>query len=537
MTLSLAPVILSAASALGLQPIPHPDLAEFQPAVREVLEPAIRHFEAEVADAQGEELATLYGNLGMHYQAQSLNEPAEVAYIGALQLMPEDFAWNYYLAFLYEETGRLELAMDRYGSAIALQSGYGPARIRLGRVALDADRADIAERQFRAVLAEDPADAAALAGLGQITAEQGRHAEALQLYDRALEQQPGADQLHYLRALSLRSLGRTEEAQVAIQQRGERIPFTPDPMLALMTARARGSEPFVTRAVQAINLGNRDAALNALSIAIAINPMDLDARVTMARLLAEQGQLDGALVVLREVLAEDPEHQLGNANMGDLLSRAGRYEEAVPYLSTAAMRDGSAELVVLLADALMLSDRYLEAATVYLELGTLPREPNSTAPDPYYFAGIAYSAGGSCQQATDAFSVAFGRSPPNPLLLQAMVRSAATCAQSMQAQRQQSLQMAEALYNNFPGQHTSETYAMALAANGMYQDAVDLQGQAIFEALRDGQLETNPQLRENMLRYEAGENAERAWPAGHPIFDSTLSEAQASAAEDEGDTG
>jgi tetratricopeptide (TPR) repeat protein len=390
-------------------------------------------------------------------------------------------------------------------------------------VALDAGGTELAEQQFRAVLAATPDDAAALAGLGQVLAQRDEHSLAIRLFEAALEKQPFADQVYYLLALSLRAEGRTEEARTAMEQRGERIPFIVDPMLALMTAREQGAGPFIARALQALTDGNTDAALNALSIDLEIEPLNLDAQVTVGRALATAGDPASAVRALELVLAEDPEHRVALLNLGDLMLRAGRYAAAVTPLRKAVEIEADPLSVAMLADALMLDQQFDEAAFVYSELGGLDREPGSLEPEPYYYAGIALSATDRCGEAVAFFTLAFSRNPPLPARLEALVRSTATCADATPEQIAEILNMAEALYNNFPSQQTSETFAMAMAANDRFDDAVDLQGQAIFEALRDGLIGANPQLRENMQHYTAGEHATRPWPEGHSIYRSTLS--------------
>ena len=85
-------------------------------------------------------------------------------------------------------------------------------------------------------------------------------------------------------------------------------------------------------------------------------------------------------------------------------------------------------------------------------------------------------------------------------------------------QRQQALTAATAMYEREPDGDSAETLAMAAAANGHFQDAVDLQAQAMFEALRIGDQNQLAWLRENMTRYEAGQPANAAWPQTAEVF-------------------
>lgn len=62
------------------------------------------------------------------------------------------------------------------------------------------------------LLATDPKDAFVLYGLGQEHARLGRHAQAIQFFDRCLESDPACFYAFYFKAKSLHSLGRVEEA-------------------------------------------------------------------------------------------------------------------------------------------------------------------------------------------------------------------------------------------------------------------------------------------------------------------------------------
>jgi len=511
-------------------PFPHPDLSELQPRVRDVLQPAITYFERSRGRMDGAELASLYGGLGMHYQAQRMNEPAELAYRRALALAPDDFRWNYYLGFLLEESDRLDEAQLAYRRALAVEPGYLPARMRLGHAAIAAGDVAGAERAFRSVLADAPEDASALAGLGQVLAARGEHAEAITMYRRALEHQPGADQLHYLLALSYQATGDNDTARTEMALRGERTPFTPDPTLALMTIRTQGSTPFVRRAVSELQAGRTEQGLNALEIAIAINPLDLDARITLARALVLRGDPTRAEEMLRIILQLDPMNALAMVNLGDLLLRTDRPADAAEVLGRAVQIEARPTTYAQLASALSRSGRYADAAVIYVQLGEVERPEGSEAPDPYYFAGIAFEGAGQCKLAIDALSLAYQRNAPNPARMDALIRVVSTCPDATGQQRSDAMHMAANLYNNLPSQWTSETYAMALAANQRFDDAVDLQGQAIFEALRDGNLAANPQLQENMQRYNAQQRATIAWPAGHEIYSLSLASASQQAA-------
>ena len=119
-----------------LLPLPLPDLSEMGEAARERLE----LLQVRVADlktsASDGELAEAYGTLGKYYIAHHLNDAAEVALFNASLLAPDDFRWAYYLGFVYQMVGKLELERDAFERALALRPEYVPAHLRLAELLL-----------------------------------------------------------------------------------------------------------------------------------------------------------------------------------------------------------------------------------------------------------------------------------------------------------------------------------------------------------------------------------------------------------------
>ena len=60
--------------------------------------------------------------------------------------------------------------------------------------------------------------------------------------------------------------------------------------------------------------------------------------------------------------------------------------------------------------------------------------------------------------------------------------------------------------------------AMALAANGRFEDAVALQRQAIETSPEQGMADDDEELTLNLQRYLNRQPSPRAWEPGHPVF-------------------
>ena len=88
-----------------------------------------------------------YGRLGMLFSSYGLANAAEVTYLNARILAPGDFQWPYYLSLLYEETSKIDQAIDSLERALELL-----ASLLLAILALEEDQG------VRELLAHERAD-------------------------------------------------------------------------------------------------------------------------------------------------------------------------------------------------------------------------------------------------------------------------------------------------------------------------------------------------------------------------------------------
>jgi tetratricopeptide (TPR) repeat protein len=217
-----------------LEPLPLPDLSTMEDATRRRLEELQDRVDEIASSATDRELADAYGTLGTYYLAHHLNEAAEVAFLNASRLESRDFRWAYYLGFVYQMIGKLELEREAYQSALDIRPEDIPARLHLAEVQLALGEPEEASREFRRVLEFNPMEAAAHGGLGRAASALGKPEEAVQHLSRALELQPQATILHYQLALAYRRLGDMEAARAHLAQRGDRSVGYPDPLLSAL---------------------------------------------------------------------------------------------------------------------------------------------------------------------------------------------------------------------------------------------------------------------------------------------------------------
>lgn len=116
------------------------------------------------------------------------------------------------LAEAYFRFGAYPEARQEWREFRALSGSPSDAEIGLGRVALATGDAAAAETHFRAALAADPGNVAALNGAAVSLDLRGRHAEARRLYDEVLSRDPGNRSVMSNRALSAALGGNSAEA-------------------------------------------------------------------------------------------------------------------------------------------------------------------------------------------------------------------------------------------------------------------------------------------------------------------------------------
>jgi len=218
---------------------------------------------------------------------------------------------------------------------------------------------DEAEREFRRVAELRPAEGAALFYLGLIALRQARWADAVESLRAAVDKggaRPAA--LHNL-SLALERLGRLGEAEAACSEAVSRAREDSRPMLlwgviALKRGDAEVAEGRLARArdllgnravpplwywaatLAAATAGDLSRALAAAEEAAAAWPTHTVLRNNLAVLLESTGDLPGAERLLRAALAEEPSLPQLSKNLGDLLYRGGRFEDAQESYERAA---------------------------------------------------------------------------------------------------------------------------------------------------------------------------------------------------------
>lgn len=218
---------------------------------------------------------------------------------------------------------------------------------------------DEGQREFRRVMDLNPEDGSAPFYLGLIALKQARWLEAVDILQQAAERSGRrAAALHNL-AFAFEQLGRLAEAEAAYSEAAGKAREDARIMLGWgVTALKRNdTEVAVSRLQRAGELwgdrqrpatwywamstavacqGDLNQALDLAAQGVSVHEHSAVLRNNLAVLQELAGDLGTAEGLLREALAEDPTLPQVSKNLGDLLYRAGRYEDAFEAYERAA---------------------------------------------------------------------------------------------------------------------------------------------------------------------------------------------------------
>ena len=190
-------------------------------------------------------------------------------------------------------------------------------RDRYGRIQLllAQHRYEMAERDLRALLAEDPRDAVALSLLALcLVHDQERLNEATGAAKQAIGFAPDEPLGHYALAVSYLRRNRSSEAVKAIEESLRLDPHDADAFALLSRAR--------------LGLERYQQALDAANQGLAIDPEHINCGNMRSIALERLGRGDEAIESASDTLRRDPDDPMSHAAHGFTLLNAGRYQEA-----------------------------------------------------------------------------------------------------------------------------------------------------------------------------------------------------------------
>jgi tetratricopeptide (TPR) repeat protein len=505
--------------AQRLSPVPEPDVQGADSVAQKNLaatraEVAIRLSDPDIA---AEKLGRAYGDLGALYHVYGIDRAAAGCYRNAMALDPGQFRWPYYAGYLALESGRLEEALDLLGRARGLDPEYPALDLRLGEAYLGLNRLEEAEPLLERAAGREGLRATALFHLGQINLLRRDYERALERFEEALELAPGADRIHYPLAQALRAAGRPDEARSHLALHGKREPVPDDRLVAELEALESGSRPHFVQAMQAMREGERKDAIEAFRRGLALEPHNTAARVSLARALYLEGDVESTRRELIEVLERDPDHALANFLVGLLYDASGEKDLAMKrYRQVLEAKPDESGAHFYLANLLFQAADYRQAAEHY-------RAAFEASPDAEP-AGLLHlvaseRAGTPDEELRRKLEEALERDPNRQLMRYALVRLLAASEDPAVRDSEGALAQARILATQAPPNLANrEAQILGRAAAGQTGQAAEELGRLIEMAKWNAQWDQVERLGAMRAALEDGELPGPAWPEEDPML-------------------
>lgn len=508
-----------------LKPVPTPDLSKLSPEKASDMRKAREEFDKVRKNLAGDPLAETYALLATVYARNGLYEAASVAIEDATLLAPTDGRWRYLQGIVMLGDRNPLGAKAAFEHAFALDQSYLPIRTAAANQKIESGDLDGARRILEEYTAQKKEQAVPFAMLGDIALRQKRNADAIRLYETALKLAPDANKLYDSLAEAQAASGNAKAAAESRAKAGSTPPALSDPLGSGLFGReapAAAAPVKVDPKTQAVNeaivqLGKGDfsAARASLDKALRLAPNDAGVLSFYARVEAMAGNLAAAQSRAATAVAADPRNPMVHLSQavvrevgGDDAGAQRAYEEAIradPKFSTARISLGNLQLR---------NGRAADAVTQYRAATALPGADGEA----WARLVAAQVEAGRCADGLKDINGALSKAPKDAYLLQLFVRLASTCSAAGASEKRMALDYGSSLYKATEAPQIGEAYALALAANGKWDDAVKTQQAAMFVALRTDGKDALKGYQDTLRLLQSKKLPDRPWPAGADIY-------------------
>jgi len=246
-------------------------------------------------------------------------------------------------------------------------------------------------------ISKRPGNMRAYNHLGNALDNEGRRAEALASYDKAIQLRPDHAMAYYNKAETMLKIGQTS---AAIDLFDQALRIYPAYFKAL---RAKGDA--------LVQAGRSDAAIPFYQEALVLEPDDSEAARSLGVALLGAGRVPEAIERLEAALHIDPQDVRAHSNLGYALSKVGSMEMAIEHFRAAVrLEPASAEAHFNYAVALKKAGRLMDAIGEYRQ-GIVLKPGDAVA---YYSLGTTCARAGQWLLAAQSYEQALQLRPEYP---------------------------------------------------------------------------------------------------------------------------
>lgn len=464
--------------------------------------------------ANSRERAAEFGRMGQLLMAAEAAPAAEPFLTQAAALDPDEPRWPYYLGHLARMQGDPAGAARAFERVLEMRPDDVASLVWRGTAALDQGQVEVATASYERALTLQPGLFAAQFGLGRAALVAGDHQLAVTRLEAALAAEPRATAVNYPLALAYRSVGRLEEADARLKARGDAQPPLPDPLMQELAEILRSPVVYETRGDRALNAGQPARAVEAFREAVTLAPDRRALKQKLATALALAGDVQAAVAIYQDLLAQDPNFAEAHYSLGALFLGSGQLPQAIERFSAAVKADPTYVASHLqLAHTLRRARAYDRALAAYQgALGVEPRLADARL-------GYAVTLAEAGRYATARAWLNEGRRahPGHPTFVELLVRVLAAAPDAAVRDGRTASELGEGLVRQARSWRTLEALAMALAEAGRWDDAIARQREAITLAQGDRSAAAAArELANNLRRYEQHQPSRVPW-SGDPF--------------------
>ena len=502
-----------------------PDLARMDPSVQaQVKERYATLMERKNAGASGNELGAAFGGYGMLLQAAEYYEAAEPAYLNALELMPGDVRWPYYLGHLYKSIGQTEKSIQSFERALERNPSEIATLIWLGRLYLEQGKPEVAEPLFERAAQLPPRNVAVMAGLGQAALARRDYQRAVTVLEDALAFDPGAASIHSPLANAYRGLGDSAKAEEHLKLWRNTDLVVPDRLRADLDMSIESGLSYELRGVRALEARDFKAAEDffrkGVQLAPASTALGRSLRHKLGTALVLQGDIAGAMARFEEVAKLAPADGLdeasakANYSLGVMLAGSGQPNLAIPRLTAAVKYNPHyAEALMALGDTLRATGRIDASLKPYADVVRI----NPRSAEARFAYAMALVRLRRYRDAKGWLEDSARVLPDRPELSHALARILAAAPDDTVRDGARAMALVQELMKANKTTVVGETMAMALAEVGQFSDAVDVQKGVIAAVDQAGGAHDVRRMTANLRLYERRQACRTPWPDDDPV--------------------